>query len=63
MKFKKARFWLASKILGGPIIEDTKDLLEKAHLEWMKRQLELGNEVTLEYAVSSVTPIKRRKKS
>lgn len=59
MRFKKFRFWLASKILGGAIVEDTDKLLNDAHMSWMQRQLDLGNEVTLEYAVTPVTPIKK----
>lgn len=59
MKFKKQRFWLASKILGGALIEDVEPLINKAQHEWIKQQLAHGNEVTLEYSVTPVTPIKR----
>ena len=62
MKLKKLRFWLASKILGGAIIQDTETLLREAQHEWIKRQLDLGNEVTLEYSVTPVTPIKKARK-
>ncbi len=56
MKFKKLRFWLASKIIGGQIIDEL-DMQAEKH-KWMQEQLNHGNTVSLEYCV--VEPIKKR---
>lgn len=55
MIFSNFRFWLASKILGGLVVQEIDIQAEKNR--WVKEQLDHGNIVTLEYSV--VTPIKK----
>ncbi len=52
MKFKKLRFWLAGKILGGMVIEEMGDRLHKEKKLWQEQQLKFGNTVTLEFEVT-----------
>lgn len=64
--FKKIRFWLAGKIIGGnittePVEVTVQKAVEDAHHEWIKRQLALGNSITLEYKVTAIEEEKRKR--
>lgn len=56
MRFQKIRFWLASKILGGMVINEYDREVETKKLEnqWMERQLKLGKPVYIEYEVNTI---------
>ncbi len=50
MRFKKFRFWLASKIRGR-VIEDKDSFIRAERHKWMHEQLKEGNPVTLTFRV------------
>ena len=56
MKIKKLRLWLASKLLGGNVIEEIDLELKKG--EWIYEQVKKGNMVTLDYSVTKSSELK-----
>ena len=59
-RLKTIRYWLASKILGGLIVEEFSLAEEK--MKWAKEQLNQGNSVTLEYKVTNIAEKRKQTK-
>lgn len=52
MLFKPLRFWLASKIIGGQIIEERD--IEEEKTKWIEEHLKAGGSLQLTYQVHTV---------